>query len=253
LGVIELDLLALPTARQHLEQTLALANTMGSMMHSGITRAYLILVDIGQKEWSKAEHALQSQLPPDLPMQTINKRFLWHARAELALAQGDAHLALQLIDRLFMTAANAAGRPISAIPYLAYLRGRALTALQRWTEAEATFQTTLATAHVQETSRLLWRIRLALGQLYQTQALLPAPHLVTPRPAAKASDGGLTRREREVAALIATGKSNRAIAEALVIGERTVEGHVGNLLGKLGFTSRAQISVWAVEKGLTKQ
>ena len=47
-------------------------------------------------------------------------------------------------------------------------------------------------------------------------------------------------------------KSNREIAEALVLSERTVEGHVGNILNKLGFTSRAQIAAWAVQKGLVR-
>jgi DNA-binding NarL/FixJ family response regulator len=60
----------------------------------------------------------------------------------------------------------------------------------------------------------------------------------------------LTRREREVAALLARGLSNREIAEALVIGERTAEMHVSNILGKLGLTSRAQAAVWAAERGL---
>lgn len=55
---------------------------------------------------------------------------------------------------------------------------------------------------------------------------------------------GLTRREREVAQLIAEGLSNREIAAALVVTERTVEGHVSNILGKLGFHSRTQISAW---------
>jgi DNA-binding CsgD family transcriptional regulator len=73
--------------------------------------------------------------------------------------------------------------------------------------------------------------------------------------AAGAASGGhsaspLTRREQEVAALIARGLSNRQIAEALVIAERTAHAHVGNILGKLGFASRAQVATWAVEQGL---
>ena len=63
---------------------------------------------------------------------------------------------------------------------------------------------------------------------------------------------GLTAREREVAALIAEGRSNREIADALVVGERTVETHVSNVLAKLGFTSRAQVAAWAVEHRLTR-
>lgn len=54
----------------------------------------------------------------------------------------------------------------------------------------------------------------------------------------------LTRREREVAEHIAQGHSNREIAEALVISTRTAENHVGHVLTKLGFTSRAQVAAW---------
>ena len=54
-----------------------------------------------------------------------------------------------------------------------------------------------------------------------------------------------------MAALVARGKSNREIADALVLGERTVQTHVGHILDKLGFSSRAQIAAWAAERGLT--
>lgn len=68
--------------------------------------------------------------------------------------------------------------------------------------------------------------------------------------AAEPAGPRLTRREREVIALIAQGYSNKAIAERLIIAERTVEIHVGNILGKLGFTSRAQAAAYAVANGL---
>ena len=57
----------------------------------------------------------------------------------------------------------------------------------------------------------------------------------------------LSPREREVAALVKQGLSNREIAAALVISESTAEVHVKRILSKLGFRSRAQIAVWAVE------
>jgi len=53
-----------------------------------------------------------------------------------------------------------------------------------------------------------------------------------------------------VIALIAQGRSNREIAEALTISEKTAQIHVGNILGKLGFSSRAQAAAYAVEQGL---
>ena len=54
----------------------------------------------------------------------------------------------------------------------------------------------------------------------------------------------LTRREREIADLVAAGLSNRAIAQRLVVSTRTVDGHVQNLLAKLGFSSRTQVAAW---------
>jgi non-specific serine/threonine protein kinase len=71
-----------------------------------------------------------------------------------------------------------------------------------------------------------------------------------PRGAVKAEFGGLTGRERAVAVLIAQGKSNRQIAEALIVTERTITTHVSNIFAKLGFSSRAQIATWVGEKGL---
>ena len=55
----------------------------------------------------------------------------------------------------------------------------------------------------------------------------------------------LTRRERQVAALIALGRSNREIGAQLVIATSTAERHVANILAKLEMRSRAQIAAWA--------
>jgi non-specific serine/threonine protein kinase len=60
----------------------------------------------------------------------------------------------------------------------------------------------------------------------------------------------LTAREREVAVLVARGLSNREIATALTVTERTAEGHVGRALARLGFRSRAQLAAWATAQGL---
>ncbi|TWP45839.1 LuxR family transcriptional regulator [Lentzea tibetensis] len=58
----------------------------------------------------------------------------------------------------------------------------------------------------------------------------------------------LTRREQQVADLIADGMSNKEIAAQLVIARRTAEGHVERILQKLGFTSRTQIATWVTER-----
>ena len=59
-----------------------------------------------------------------------------------------------------------------------------------------------------------------------------------------AGAGSLSAREIEVAARIHQGMINRDIADELVLSVRTVDSHVQRILGKLGFTSRAQIAAW---------
>ncbi|MFE3603765.1 response regulator [Streptomyces sp. NPDC059142] len=61
----------------------------------------------------------------------------------------------------------------------------------------------------------------------------------------------LTEREREVLTLIADGRSNREIARALVLSEKTVKTHVSNILMKLDLSDRTQAALWAVRHGVT--
>jgi NarL family two-component system response regulator LiaR len=62
--------------------------------------------------------------------------------------------------------------------------------------------------------------------------------------------GGLTPRERQVLELIARGQSNKRIARALGVSEKTVKTHVGHVLAKLGVTDRTQAALLAVREGL---
>jgi DNA-binding NarL/FixJ family response regulator len=64
-----------------------------------------------------------------------------------------------------------------------------------------------------------------------------------------AGAGPLTRREREIAELVGQGLSNRQIAAASHISERTVESHVQHILDKLGFHNRAQVAAWVAAAG----
>jgi DNA-binding NarL/FixJ family response regulator len=61
----------------------------------------------------------------------------------------------------------------------------------------------------------------------------------------------LTEREREVLGLIADGRSNREIARALVLSEKTVKTHVSNILMKLDLADRTQAALWAVRHGIS--
>jgi DNA-binding CsgD family transcriptional regulator len=63
--------------------------------------------------------------------------------------------------------------------------------------------------------------------------------------------GPLTAREEEVAELVSRGLTNRAIAAALVVSERTAQNHVQHILTKLGFSARSQIAAWVVSRRQT--
>ena len=73
----------------------------------------------------------------------------------------------------------------------------------------------------------------------------------SPVQAEKERIGGLTQREWEAALLIAKGKSNREIAEAMTVTVKTVEAYVTRILRKLGFDSRVQIATWVVDNDLS--
>jgi predicted ATPase/DNA-binding CsgD family transcriptional regulator len=89
------------------------------------------------------------------------------------------------------------------------------------------------------------------AQLTATDAIALALEEVVParaKPATSEESTGLTRRELEIAELVAQGMSNKAIAGRLVISTRTVETHVDHILTKLAFTSRSQIAAWMGER-----
>jgi DNA-binding CsgD family transcriptional regulator/tetratricopeptide (TPR) repeat protein len=289
LGVIHFHLCALPEAITHFEAAHALAQRLGSATWIRWTGAPLAiaLVRSGQCDKAAAVLAEVERLVPQSAdigdggrgaHRTLGERHLALARGELALATGSPGDAVAAIADLDATDA----------PRISLVRGQALAALERWEEATASMDVAREGARKQEALPLLWRIEAAQGAVHLGErrrldarrsfdaaraiadglasgvneapllaafragvdVLAPPPPDRTAGQAAKDAFGGLTRRERDTAALIAQGKSNRAIARILGIGERTVEGYVAAALSKLGFSSRSQIAVWAAEQGL---
>jgi predicted ATPase/DNA-binding CsgD family transcriptional regulator len=226
---------------------------------------------------------LREHAPHNLP----ERRMAW-AWGEVMLAQGKPDAALHIAEQLIESAPGA--DRTQSIPALLKLKGEALAELGDFDEAERSLEEAKRGAQERRAHPLLWQIHAALARLYKhlkrgadteremaaareiihtlgatihgaalretfTRAALerlPKEKPVSPHRTEKNQFGGLTAREREVGALIAQGKSNRQIAGELVLSERTVENHIGNILSKLGFDSRTQIAAWAVEIGLGK-
>lgn len=286
LGIISNELLALTTARQHLEKALVLAKAGGSLFLLRDATAFLASTCIEQGDYARAEMLLNDVSGPEAPCQTLAQRLVWCARAELELARNHADKALAILERLISTASHVENGEV--IPRLSHLHGKALMALGRIEEAEAELCRAKDMAQGQGLRPLLWRICVTLGNLYRTnskreqaeesfaQARAVIEELAStvpdqeqrdnflrsteaqlpplPQPSAyqvtRQTFGGLTSREREVAVLIAQGKSNRAIAAELIVSERTIEKHVERIMSRLGFTSRVQIATWTIETGL---
>jgi DNA-binding CsgD family transcriptional regulator len=255
---------------------------------SDVTGAIDVLDDAARAGRTGRERVVPAG--PDSRSLTLGERQLWLARAQVALAQRRPDVALEIADARL--ASEDAANPDSelGVPYLRLVRADALVSLQRFDEAAHTLEKARAEATQQGARPQLWRIEAALGHLHRLQrrrlearrafdaaraiadelaanvpddelrvrfgkaldAVIPSGPAASPRRAAKAALGGLTRRERDVAELVARGKANKVIARDLGIGERTVEGYVASALAKLGFASRTQLAAWAVENGFLR-
>ncbi len=281
LGVLYLDVLLPERARPLLERALELARELGSLVWAAYATARLAQAFTLERDFAKASAVLHSELRADTPMETATERQLWCARADLLLERGAAREALEVAERLAVTL-----RPEKVAPRLWIVRGAALTALRSFDSAEPLLAAAIHTSQAAELRSQTWRAHAAYARLlrmrgrrdaaerevqlartlvselaapmgdetvrtsFLERALKQIPHtgLASERRAAKEAFGGLTGREREVAGLIAAGLSNRAIAERLVVGERTVETYVSSILAKLGFTARTQIAAWVATR-----
>jgi DNA-binding CsgD family transcriptional regulator len=144
-----------------------------------------------------------------------------------AASSGQARLAARLLGAAQTIGAGAGAKIVGPhAPFQTQARESAMRALGA-AKFEAEF----------EAGKRLDRqaaVRLALGESEQSEAA-----------AFSGTDAGpLAKREIEVAGLVAEGLSNKQIAARLFISERTVATHVGHILNKLGFNSRAQIAGW---------
>lgn len=289
LGIVAANLLDFGTARDEYERSLVVMREMRSDFMVRVVSGLLAQVQIDAGDLAGAEATLAAVLSEETPMRAYGESLVWAARVELLLARGESADALATVERVIAAGANADARnPAAVVPVLWHQRGRALLALGQRDAALDALQSAETRAREQGMRPLLWRIQVslgtclrALGRREEASAVLSAARALvgelalnapddalrdeflrnaatlfprvappTPRRTTKETYGGLTTREREVAALIARGKSNRAIADDLYVVERTIEKHVENILGKLAFTSRAQIAAWAVERGL---
>jgi DNA-binding NarL/FixJ family response regulator len=188
---------------------------------------------------------------------------------EITLADGDVGAARSVADELG-TVATALARPLPNALHLKALGAvllaedqpeAALTALRQalagWRELDATYEAARTRLLIAAACRAVGDDDSAEMELAGAIPVFDRLDAVRDAAAARAwlhlaapPSSGLTSREEEVLAHIATGLTNREIAERLVVSEKTVATHVSHILTKLGLPSRAAATAYAYEHGL---
>jgi DNA-binding CsgD family transcriptional regulator/tetratricopeptide (TPR) repeat protein len=204
-------------------------------------------------------------------IRAAGQQLLAHARQSLAqlggnLSDARAHAAaceaeftrLELRSDPQQWAALAANWDALCRPYeAAYARYRQAEALLAARAPRAQVQETLRPAHavaVQLGATPLRRELELLAQRGRVRLEAPAePAVATAEPSSMASSLGLTGREAEVLALVAEGRTNRQIGQALFITPKTASVHVSRILAKLGVAGRGEAAAVAHRLGLDKQ
>lgn len=276
LGTLSLGILDLDRARELATQALEAGEATRSLLWVNIAAALLGSVMTHRGEIDEAE-ALLGPLVSEGPALSLAQRQIRATWVEVALARGRYEDALRHLDDLD-DEVNAGAQ----IARLARARALALGGLGHLDEAKLLLQQAAKLCADEGRLSVLWRIQADLAHLAMTRGdlasaqdheraahetvaslaatiddpdlrrayLLSASAIIPGRErrgrSAAEAQGGITPREREVAAMVAQGLTNRAIAETLVLSERTVESHVANALAKLGFSSRAELAVWVV-------
>ena len=190
----------------------------------------------------------------------LSRAPLCAAMVEIAIAAGRLDDAVAAASELEATAATYPTSGLKAMAAAArgavlLAEGQAEVALpvlreacRRWHELGAAYDAAGTCVRLAEAYRALGDAVSAATEVKRAKAVYE--RLGVHRPAWESPDG-LTRREREVLALVADGRSNRQIGEALYISDRTVARHLTNIFHKIGVTSRTQAARYAIDRGMT--
>ena len=217
-----------------LEESLRICESSGESWTTSLAWFALSVAAVSNGDQARATHAGRQSIRLRRPLgDRRNIGLNFEALAWSAALAGDPERAARLFGAA-QAVEEAIGTSMLAISYLAALRDR----------HEPVVRAALGDAGFERELRAGLRSSFDSALDY---ALGIEKHVANSReqPAAEA---GLTKREWQIAQLVADGMSNRAIAAQLVISPRTVEAHVEHILAKLSFTSRTQVSSWMAQR-----
>jgi non-specific serine/threonine protein kinase len=209
------------------EEALELSREVGDIWHVAQLQAWLAKVDLDRGRLTRARQRLAESLATYRDIgDTARVAVALEGLASLAALEGQPERALRLAGA------------VAARYEVTDLR---VPAVEHEHQARR-----LAKAHTSLPKDMATRAWAEGRAMTLDQAV--AYGLAADAPTNDSIDNPLTSREREVAALVARGLTNREIAAVLVISPGTARIHVDHILGKLGFRSRAEIAAWAVRQ-----
>ena len=190
----------------------------------------------------------------------LSRAPLCAAMVEIAIAAGRLDDAVAAASELEATAATYATSGLEAMAAAA--RGAVLLAdgqaeealpvlreaCRRWHELGAAYDAAGTCVRLAEAYRALGDAVSAAAEVKRAKAVYERLGVHS---SAWEAPEGLTPRECEVLALVADGRSNRQVGEALYISDRTVARHLTNIFHKIGVTSRTQAARYAIDRGMT--
>jgi predicted ATPase/DNA-binding CsgD family transcriptional regulator len=217
------------------EECLALAREAGDQIGIIVALGMGAFAYLGQGDHRRAMNLFREGLELSRSLGTKHGiAFHLHAAAALASTQGQPVRSARLwgAGESLMQAIGTGLGPVERYHYGPYVdAARALVGEAAWEEAFA--------------QGMAMSVEEAVEYALSEEVAPTAPE--SP-PAGGATDDPLTRREQEVAALVARGFSNRHIAQELHLSERTIENHIANIMRKLGGGSRTKIASWATQQ-----
>ncbi|WP_246477540.1 ATP-binding protein [Actinokineospora xionganensis] len=214
-------------ARAALDRMIDLCESHGEKYHRAMAMFGVTMVEVDFGDVDRAAEAARRGLLADVAMEnSFGEAFHVESMAWVADRQGDHTRAATLFGAAapLWTDMGTAPEVAVSMPHLVH-RNNSRKAL-----GDAAFE------HAHATGR-------AMTAAERRQYALGGEPIEPNEP-----DNPLTQREAEIAELVAEGMTNADIAARLVIARRTADTHVGNILTKLGFSSRAQIAAWTVRR-----
>lgn len=269
-------------------ETLQRAQASGARIWADACLSMLALIRLAQGDLSGASTTLsEAQTSINHPV-TLGARYLAWAHGEIALAKDRPEEALSIVETVLDSMPELRHWQDHNLPLLLHVQARAQLRLGRPEPALEAFREAIDLYREYGLRAFVWRCSADLARLHLSardrdaaekalaasnryiaeiaasipdgalrrrfqqvaEDYLPALPELTPLKQNKQAFGGLTRREQQVAMLVAQGKSNQEIADELFLSIHTIKSHITSILTKLNGTSRTQIAAWVIEKRL---